>query len=310
MRLVSIFQNFHKWAGRWRDSQQQRQYVDGEGGGVKDGSAEAGARVHINNWCDESLRTSTKTPRKARVGTSRSKALWSSAISLTTLFLKGLLFLFVSKLSVELGAGSHEDSKVGIVVITMYDALQIARKWLNGFIAFHELGRKHKEMSDIFRYVAVILFADLCGISMDKALSTLVLFDCTASPPTAWSLLAIILSPFLRLTAVTCVKTSVRRKEMLHLGWMYSRRPRTACLGTFYGHLFTPSLPLKTNFMELDRSKSKLKCSVHVWQTRRDTLLILYPMRCSVSHWASDNVGSHWPATSKTFLDVLSEEIF
>lgn len=88
----------------------------------------------------------------------------------------------LNSLDDELRAKGLAESRVSYVVLMLEDVLEQCRKWLNGHISLHDLGRKAVGMDDMYRYVAVMLASHLYGISLDRTLDTLSRFDCTPPP--------------------------------------------------------------------------------------------------------------------------------
>lgn len=88
----------------------------------------------------------------------------------------------IKRLSVELKANILPDNEVGLTMLLVGDLLTLLCKYLNQYIALNEPGRKIMEMSDMIRWVAVLLMSSLADISFDKALEEFSLRDCKVPP--------------------------------------------------------------------------------------------------------------------------------
>lgn len=84
----------------------------------------------------------------------------------------------MERLDVELKANRLENDDVRISLLLLGDLLQLLRKHLNGYIALNEPGRNQLEMSDMLKWVAVLLMSSLADISLEKELEQFALRDC------------------------------------------------------------------------------------------------------------------------------------
>lgn len=56
--------------------------------------------------------------------------------------------------------------------------MELLRKWMNVHMALHESMKKPIERHEMVQFLSFMLFSDLCGICVDKALHVLSLLDC------------------------------------------------------------------------------------------------------------------------------------
>lgn len=84
----------------------------------------------------------------------------------------------MTKLKNDIRASGGDDGSVGVMSLFIEDVLLQLRKWLYGHMKLHvELGRKPIEHYEMYQFLAVVLFSDLSGISLEKALNALSRYD-------------------------------------------------------------------------------------------------------------------------------------
>lgn len=84
----------------------------------------------------------------------------------------------MTKLRNKILASEVDHGAAEVLCLFMSGVLTQQRKWLNGHIVLHEPGRNPIEHYKMYQFLAVLLFSDLSGISLEKIIESLFCYDC------------------------------------------------------------------------------------------------------------------------------------